>query len=85
MSDFVARRLGSRMFYGWWIIIAGFGMFMLGGGLLMHAFGAYVKLLEADFGWSRTELSIDESRSIHSVRECGLEERRVLVGIAALR
>ena len=58
MSDFVARRLGSRMFYGWWIIIAGFGMFMLGGGLLMHAFGAYVKLLEADFGWSRTELSI---------------------------
>ena len=58
VSDAVARYLGARIFYGWWIIIAGFGMFMLGGGLLMHAFGAYVKLLEADFGWSRTELSI---------------------------
>ena len=58
MTDFVARYMGSRMFYGWVIIIAGFGMFMLGGGLLMHAFGTYVKLLEADFGWSRTELSI---------------------------
>ena len=58
VTDFVARYMGSRMFYGWVIIIAGFGMFMLGGGLLMHAFGTYVKLLEADFGWSRTELSI---------------------------
>ena len=58
MSDFVARTTGSKVFYGWWIIIAGFGMFMLGGGLLMHAFGTYVKLLEADFGWSRTQLSI---------------------------
>ena len=58
MTDFVARYLSSRMFYGWLIIIAGFGMFMLGGGLLMHAFGTYVKLLEADFGWSRTQLSI---------------------------
>lgn len=58
MSDFVARSLGSRIFYGWLVVIAGFGMFMLGGGLLMHAFGTYVKLLEADFGWSRTQLSI---------------------------
>ena len=58
MSDFVARSLGTRMFYGWLVVIAGFGMFMLGGGLLMHAFGTYVKLLEADFGWSRTQLSI---------------------------
>ncbi len=58
MTDFVARYVGSKFFYGWLIIIAGFGMFMLGGGLLMHAFGTYVKLLEADFGWSRTELSI---------------------------
>ncbi|MEX2375606.1 MAG: MFS transporter, partial [Dehalococcoidia bacterium] len=31
---------------------------LLGGGLLFHAFGAYVTLLEDDFGWTRTELSI---------------------------
>ena len=30
----------------------------MGGGLLFHAFGAYVKVLEDEFGWSRTELSL---------------------------
>jgi MFS family permease len=54
----LADRTGSRVFYGWWIVAAGFGIFMLGGGLLFHAFGTYVKLLEEEFGWSRTQLSI---------------------------
>ena len=48
----------GRFFYGWWIVVAGFGVFTLGGGLLFHAFGAYVKVLEDDFGWSRTQLSL---------------------------
>ena len=54
----LARSGGTRVFYGWWIVAAGFGLFALGGGLLLHAFGTYVKLLEADFGWSRTQLSV---------------------------
>lgn len=53
-----ARAGAPRVFYGWWIVLAGFGLFALGGGLLLHAFGTYVKLLEADFGWSRTQLSV---------------------------
>ena len=53
-----ARAGGPRVFYGWWIVAAGFGLFALGGGLLLHSFGTYVKLLEADFGWSRTQLSV---------------------------
>ena len=47
-----------RIFYGWWIVLAGFGIMALGGTLLFHAFGAYVKVLEEEFGWSRTQLSI---------------------------
>ncbi len=52
-----ASRRG-RIFYGWWIVLAGFGIFALGGALLFHAFGAYVQVLEEEFGWSRTQLSI---------------------------
>lgn len=56
-----ARRALPRpktIFYGWIIVAAGYGIFLLGGGLLFHAFGAYVTLLEDEFGWTRTELSI---------------------------
>lgn len=52
------RMVRERVFYGWWIVIAGWGLMVLGGGLLFHAFGAYVKVLEEEFAWSRTELSL---------------------------
>ena len=52
------RVVQERIFYGWWIVFAGFGLMVLGGGLLFHSFGAYVKVLEDEFGWSRTELSL---------------------------
>ena len=58
MIDWIAERRRPRLFYGWVIVLAGYGIFMVGGGLLFHAFGTYVKLLEADFGWSRTQLSV---------------------------
>lgn len=45
-------------FYGWWIVIGGFGMQTLNGSLLLHSFGAYVVLLQDDFGWSRTSLAL---------------------------
>ena len=47
-----------RIFFGWWIVVAGFGVQALVGGLLFHAYGAYVVLLQRDFGWSRTTLSV---------------------------
>lgn len=55
-----ARNLATgrtRMFYGWWIVAAGFGTQTLNGALLFHAFGTYVVLLQDDFGWSRTALA----------------------------
>ena len=45
------------MFYGWWIVAAGFGIEMLIGALMFHAYGAYVVLLREEFGWSKTLFS----------------------------
>lgn len=45
------------MFYGWWVVAAGFGLEALIGALLFHAYGAYVVLLREEFGWSKTMLS----------------------------
>ena len=44
------------MFYGWWIVGASSGMLWLSALLWMHSYGAYVVLLQADFGWSKTVL-----------------------------
>ena len=55
-----ARRIATGrtpVFYGWWIVAAGFGTQTLNGALLFHAFGTYVVLLQDDFGWSRTALA----------------------------
>jgi len=52
------RFVRERIFYGWWIVFAGWGLMVVGGGLMFHAFGAYVKVLEEEFGWSRAELSL---------------------------
>ena len=46
------------MFYGWWIVGAGFLVNTANGALVFHAFGAYVVLLEDDFGWNRTAFAI---------------------------
>jgi sugar phosphate permease len=46
-----------RVFYGWWIVAAGFGIEALIGALMFHAYGAYVVLLREEFGWSKTLLS----------------------------
>ena len=48
----------TPFFYGWTVVSVGFGSMALSGALLFHAFGAYVVLLQDDFGWSRTTLSV---------------------------
>jgi sugar phosphate permease len=45
------------LFYGWWIVAAGFGLEALVGALMFHAYGAYVVLLREEFGWSKTMLA----------------------------
>jgi MFS family permease len=50
-------RWRQRVFYGWWIVAAAFGIEALIGALVFHAYGAYVVLLREEFGWSKTMLS----------------------------
>src|SRR5206468_12265349 len=56
-SDYTPRVFPGRIFYGWWIVTAGFGIEVLIGALMWHAYGAYVVLLREEFGWSKTMLS----------------------------
>ncbi len=51
------KRRGRGIFYGWWIVGAGFLIQMLQASLFFHSFGAYFVFLQGEFGWSRTALS----------------------------
>jgi sugar phosphate permease len=47
----------GKLFYGWKMVGAGCGLQFLQAGLLHHAFGGYVAVLQDDRGWSKTALS----------------------------
>lgn len=47
-----------NVFYGWWVVAAGFAVQATVGALLFHPFGLYVVEFEQQFGWNRTRLSI---------------------------
>ena len=50
-------RFKERIFYGWWIVAAAFGLQFIQSGLLQQSFGAYVAVLRDELGWSKTALS----------------------------
>src|SRR5256714_2640023 len=46
-----------RLFYGWYMVGAGSALQFLQAGLMTQSFGAYVAVLQAERGWSKTALS----------------------------
>lgn len=46
-------RPAGRLFFGWYIVAASGGIQLLSGLLWMQCYGAYVVLLQAEFGWSK--------------------------------
>ncbi len=46
-----------RVYYGWIVVLAGMGVQALQAALLARAYGVYVVLLQADYGWSKTVFS----------------------------
>lgn len=54
--DTVLRPRGY-VFYGWYMVAAGAGIQMLSGLFWMQSYGAYVVLLQHDFGWSKALVS----------------------------
>ena len=57
VNEGTKKGVKNRIFYGWWIVSAGFSIQLLIGSLMIHSFTAYFPLLEAQFGWSRAVLS----------------------------
>ena len=54
--DGVLRPQGY-LFYGWYIVLAAGGVQLFASLLLAQSFGAYVVLLQDEFGWSKTVLA----------------------------
>lgn len=50
-------RIRSRLYYGWYMVGAGAIIQLITGGLLNQAAGAYLVLLQSEFGWSKTAIS----------------------------
>ena len=50
--DRIVRPQG-QVFYGWWIVLASSGVQWLAAVLWMQSYGAYMVLLQQDFGWSK--------------------------------
>jgi MFS family permease len=48
---------GGKLFRGWWIVLSASGIQMLAGVLWMQSFGAYVVLLQGEFGWSKAVIA----------------------------
>jgi sugar phosphate permease len=47
----------KRLFYGWYMVMAGTGLQSLQSGLMTQSFGAYLTVLQVERGWSKTALS----------------------------
>ena len=47
----------KRLFYGWWIVIAGLVSMTLSSGLFFNGFGFYFLPIQSQFGWSSTAMS----------------------------
>ena len=57
VNDARLGQLTGRVFYGWWIVLAGSVSMALGGGLFFNGFGFFFEPIRQHFGWSVTLLS----------------------------
>ena len=59
MAEDSKKKAGDskRFFYGWYMVGAGSALQFLQAGLMTQSFGAYVAVLQAERGWSKTALS----------------------------
>ncbi|HEV8715340.1 MAG TPA: MFS transporter [Candidatus Binatia bacterium] len=63
-----AGRAESKIFYGWWIVVAsGVGLAMHYGPIIVPTFGVFLKPLSQEFGWSRAQISLAFSLSVLGV------------------
>lgn len=59
MNPLTRLRLEARhAYYGWWIVAGAIGLQVLAAGLVMQAYGTYVAVWQAEFGWSKTAFAV---------------------------
>lgn len=59
MNTLHRLRSGARhTYFGWWIVVGSIGIQILAAGLVMQAFGTYVAVWQAEFGWSKTTFAV---------------------------
>lgn len=59
MNTLHRLRSGARhTYFGWWIVVGSIGIQILAAGLVMQAFGTYVAVWQAEFGWSKTAFAV---------------------------
>jgi MFS family permease len=51
-------RANTRLFYGWWIVVALFFVVVNTGGMGFYCFPVFVKSFIDEFGWSMTQISL---------------------------
>jgi hypothetical protein len=51
----------ANIFYGWWIIAAGFVLLFLFAGAGFYSFSIFIKPLEDEFSWARASISLTMS------------------------
>ena len=47
----------KKVFYGWWIVFAGFFISLYKGSVIFYGFTAFVQPIIREFGWSYTQVS----------------------------
>jgi len=48
----------QKVFYGWWIVAASSTIIFFSTGIIFYSFGVFLKPLEADLGWTRTQINL---------------------------
>ncbi|MFC1905438.1 MFS transporter [Chloroflexota bacterium] len=51
----------SKIFYGWWIVIACFLMGLFGNGIIAYCFTGFIEPIAREFGWSYAQISLAAS------------------------
>lgn len=51
----------SRVYYGWWVVLACFLMNLYVGGIVFFSFTAFFEPIQEEFGWSYTQVSLASS------------------------
>jgi len=55
------NRKDKSVFYGWWLVGAGFWIWLLTGGFIALGFTAFFEPIAGEFGWSYTQVSLAAS------------------------